>query len=106
VSAIPDPTVVVPSPIPTHPQIAWRGADGNGFDHRCGHGRRYDDGCRGDDNGYRQRDPEVDTETNPGVYRRDSNSGQGQNCDCLFHNVYEFGRARRTEHRYNGITFL
>lgn len=83
----PDPAVVAPSPTPTDPNVTWHRASRCDLYYRSRYWRRYDDWRRSDYNRGRNRDSEVNTETNPGIYRGDSNSGQGQNYDCLFHNV-------------------
>jgi hypothetical protein len=105
----PHPMVIVPSPASTDPDVARHGTnrcdfyDGSrhwrlhddGRRSRHDGGRRYDNRCWshhhrgwGYDNRCWKRDSEVDAEMNPSIYRGDSNSGQGQYCDSLFHNVY------------------
>jgi len=101
----PDPMIVAPSPAPSHPDVTRHRARRCDLHNRNRHWRRCDDRRRSNDNRGWDRDSEVDTKTNPGVHRGDSNSGQGQNRDNLFHNL-TIGRTPRAGHRYNGITFL
>jgi len=82
----PDPLVVAPSPIPSHPNGTRRRASRGDLYHRSRHWRWYDDWRRGDDNRDRNRHAELDAETNAGVYRGDPQTGHDQNCNSLFHN--------------------
>lgn len=88
VTSSPDPMVVAPSSASTHPDITGHRASRCDLYYRSRHGRRYDDRRWGHDNRRRNRDSDVDTETNPGIYSSDSDSCQGQNCDSLFHNIH------------------
>src|SRR6516225_2149120 len=76
VAAGPHPVVVAPSPTAAHPDVARHRANGCHLYYRGRHRRRHDDWRRGDNRG-RNRESEVDTEANPGVYRGDSNSNEG-----------------------------
>ena len=90
----PDPVIIAPSPASTDPDIPRRRADWRGLDDRSRHWRGHDDRGRsyhhGRRNHNRGRNSEVDTDMNPGACSGNSQSGQGQNCDCLFHNVCRF----------------
>jgi hypothetical protein len=101
----PDPMVVAPSPTPSHPDVTRHRARRWDPYNRSRHWRRYDDWRRSDDNRGWNWDSEVDAETNPGVYRGDSNSGQGQNCDSLFHNVYRLDALGGHDMITNGLRF-
>ena len=88
----PGPMVVAPSPSSSHPNVSRCRASWHNLNHRARHGRRhhnrswsYHDRCRRYHHRGWNRDSETDTEMNPGVYSGDSKSGQGQNCNCLFH---------------------
>jgi hypothetical protein len=83
----PHPMVIAPSQAATNPDVPRHRASRRDLNDGCRHWRRHDNGRRRDDNGRRNRNSQVDTESNPGIYRGGRNSGQGQNCDCLFHNV-------------------
>ena len=93
VAARPYPVVAAPSPGPTDPNESGRGAGWRDLDNGRRHGRGHKDRggshywSRRHDNRCWNRNSEVDTEMNPGVHGGDSNSGQSQNCDSLFHNL-------------------
>jgi hypothetical protein len=101
--------IIAPPPTSTHPDESRRGANRNDLDVRRRHRRLDNDGSwsyyhrswshyywgrshyhrgRGGDHHSRSRDAEADTEMNPCVYSSNSQSGQGQNCDSLFHIVW------------------
>ena len=82
--------VIAPSPAATDPDVTRHRSSQCGLYYRSRRWWRDDDWRRGDDNRGRNRDSEVDTETNPGIHRGDANGCQGQNCDSLFHNLYRF----------------
>ncbi len=85
VATRPDPMVVAPSPTSSHPNVTRHRTNRWDLYHRNRHGRRHDDWRWGHDDRRRNRDSDVDTETNPGICSSDSHCGQGQNCDSLFH---------------------
>jgi len=87
-AACPDPMVVAPSPASTHPSVTRHRADRCDLYYRSRHGRRYDDWRWGHDKRRRNRNSDVETETNPGICSGDSHCSQGQNCDSLFHNIH------------------
>jgi hypothetical protein len=105
----PDPMVVAPSPTSTHPYVTWYWASRCDRYNRRRHRRPYHD-WRSHDDRSRNRESKVKADTYPGVSGGSkSNSGQGQNCDSLFHSFHKLYKVRRgslTELRYNWITVL
>ena len=84
----PHPTIIAPSPTSPDPEVSWCWAHRGNLDHGRRHinrGRSNNDRGWRDHHRGRKRNSEAYTETNPSVNRGDSQSGQGQNCDCLFH---------------------
>ena len=95
VASSPHPMVIAPSPASPHPEVTRRGTSRHDLNHRRRHGRGHDDRgrshhhrSRGYDHRGGDRDSEADTDINPSIYSGDSQSCQGQDCDCLFHILY------------------
>jgi|SRR5437762_3228060 len=112
VAMSPHPTVIAPYPISAHPNITGRRAGGRHLHHGSWHWRWNNDWSRSRnhrnwscDNRHRDREAKVDTDTNPGVYRGDSQGRQGQNCDSLFHNLYRFDAMAEQSMLTNRLRF-
>ena len=92
VPTCPHPMVIAPSPTSTDPDISWCRASWYGF-HNGGRDWWLHNDRRGSDHNwsgrYNHRSwnwySDVDTETKPGMRSGHSHSGQGENCDSLFH---------------------
>ena len=96
-AASPNPMIIAPSPASTDPDVSRYGTSRNALNEGCRHGGRHDDRSRhhyhrgrGCYHRHGNRNSEADTDANPGVYSSDSQSCQGQNCNCLFHIVCWF----------------
>src|SRR5262249_52121274 len=76
----PHPMVIAPSPTSPHPDITRCGAGWDCLNDRRRHRRWDDNRGRGHYNRGWNRESEVETDTNPCIYRSDSQSRQGQNC--------------------------
>ena len=93
VTACPHPVVIQPSPIATDPDVAGSRTTRHDLNHGSRHWGWDDDRSRGDYDRGRQGDSQVDAEPNSRIGGGDCQSCQGQNCDCLFHNLYCFDGA-------------
>jgi hypothetical protein len=93
----PKPMVVAPPPGSTHPDVTRHRANCCDLHNGSRHWGRHNDRRRSDENRRRShnngrwsRDSNIDADMNPGMCGGDSNGGQGQKCDNLFHNFYPF----------------
>lgn len=106
-AACPDPVVIAQSPTSTDPDVPWRRTDRHGFHDRRRHGwlhinRRlcHDHGCW-----YWHSNVNSKADTSVCVYSGKSHHCQSQDCDCLFHNVYQFDVVARPNIVTTGLLF-
>ena len=105
-TASPRPTVVAPSPTPTHPDVAGGRANRNGLDERSGHWSRDNDRGRGDYSWDRNRNSQVNADLHARMGGGDCQGCQGQNCEDLFHSLYRFDGASGRDPGYKPVLVL